>query len=1073
MLQLSNIRKAYKTGNFTQKALDGVSVAFRDNEFAAVLGPSGSGKTTMLNIIGGLDHYDSGDLAIDTTSTKKYKDRDWDTYRNNRIGFVFQSYNLIPHQTVLANVELALTLSGISKTERRARAKRALEDVGLGEHIHKKPGQLSGGQMQRVAIARALINDPEILLADEPTGALDTQTSKQVMDVLTTVAKDRLVIMVTHNSALAEQYANRIIHLTDGQIVSDSHPFDPAEENQRVGRKARKSSMSFPTAVALSFSNLMTKKGRTFVTALAGSIGIIGVALILALATGINAYIENMEEETLSTYPLSIQSAGFDLSGMFSDLGMSGEGDSESDDSSGVREMKIVETIFSLQSKNDLASLKTYFDDNKRTMDRYVNAIHYSYDITPQIYLADTSTSLDQVNPDSVTAAYGMGSNSGMASLGLGSGSSMMNVFSELPGGLKLHETQYDVLAGHWPENYDEAVLVLSANGKITDYELYAMGLRDRSELKAMIESFTNQTDADIEVGKEGGVYSYDTLMSVGFKIVGPADRYQYDETYDIWVDKSGDKAYMKSLVDKGLALKIVGVVQPDPNAKAASLTPGINYTSGLIAHLMEQAAETEVVKQQLADPAVNVLTGKTFAEEQEDSGSQFDFSKIITVDESALRSAFDFDPSALDFDLSALNIDPSGFNIDLSAIDFDPSSLNIDMPDFDIDMGALIDALAGEVNIPSEAITGITLEILQDFLTDEASKGVTDPAQITADLSDYLSKPETQALIAGRLSQVIDPSALEAQLGKALQGFIQSAVQTSVTQMMGMVQAQIQAQFQQVAQGITAQIQQSMTGATAQIPAALQAAMGKLSAQMGNIDGQAIAQAFRINMGEEEVLELMTSIMNPVESTYERNLTTLGYADPSVPSQISIYPRNFESKKETINILTRYNDRMEKAEEPDKVVRYTDFVGVIMSSVTDIVDLVSYALIAFVSVALVVSSIMIGVITFISVLERKKEIGILRAMGASKQNIRLVFNAETLIIGFVAGVLGVLVTLLLSAIGNIIVFNELGVSQIAQLPPAAAVALVAVSMFLTLIAGLFPASAAARKDPVEALRSE
>ncbi|MCL2671875.1 MAG: ABC transporter ATP-binding protein/permease [Clostridiales bacterium] len=1094
MLQLHQIRKSYTTANFTQTALDGVTVAFRDNEFAAVLGPSGSGKTTMLNIIGGLDHYDSGDIEIDGISTKKYKDRDWDTYRNNRIGFVFQSYNLIPHQSVLANVELALTLSGVQKAERRARARQALAEVGLEDHIHKKPSQLSGGQMQRVAIARALINDPEILLADEPTGALDTQTGRQVMELLTRIAKDRLVIMVTHNSELAEQYANRIIHLKDGQVVSDSRPFRPFGEICS-GRAVRRASMSFLTAISLSFSNLMTKKGRTFMTALAGSIGIIGIAVILALATGINAYIKNVEEDTLSLYPLTIQSAGFDLMRMFGDFGHAERSEEEAVEPDGVREWKIVNRMFARRSKNDLAALKTYFDENAQEMDRQVNLIHYMYDITPQIYLADTSGGVEQVNPDSILGGYGMSSGGGMGmSMGF-AGMSGMNMFHEMPGDRRLYEGQYDVLAGHWPESHDQAVLVLAHGNSITDYLLYSMGLRDRSELKAMVESFMNKEETSIASDEAGGLYSYDTLMSAAFKIIHPADRYQYDETYQVWVDKSGDKAYMKSLVDKGCPLRIVGIVQP--NSSSASLSSGINYSSDLIAYLIEQSAGKKVIRDQLAQPTVNVLTGKTFAEEMEDLGSEFDFSKIISVDEEAFRSAMQIDASDFDFDLSNIRIGGSGFNFDPSAFDLDPSLFDIDLsslgefppgtelPEFSIDMAALLRAIAAEVNVPVEELRDVMYGILRDFLAEQAAQGITDPIQILANLAAYLSTPEVQAELSERLAEIVDPSMLQEQVMRGIQAYMQTMMQAYMAQMLNILQAQIQAQIQQtmqqvmvqamqqILQTITSQIARGMRGAAAQIQRAIEDGLQQMSDQMKNIDGAALVSAFQINMGEEDILALMASVMNPSESSYERNLSLLGYADPATPSQINLYPRNFESKKEALGILDRYNERMEWNGEPDKVIQYTDFVGVLMSSVTDIVDLVSYALIAFVAISLVVSSIMIGVITFISVLERKKEIGILRAIGASKQNIRLVFNAETLIVGFVSGVLGVVVSLLISSIGSAIVYNEFDIAGIAQLPILAVFILIAVSMFLTFIAGLLPASAAARKDPVEALRAE
>ena len=1098
MLELKNITKSYTTAGFTQKALDGVSIAFRDNEFAAVLGPSGSGKTTMLNIVGGLDLYDSGDLDVDSVSTRRYKARDWDAYRNNRIGFVFQSYNLIPHQTVLSNVELALTLSGVSKAERRARAIRALEEVDLGEHIRKKPSQLSGGQMQRVAIARALINDPEILLADEPTGALDTQTGRQVMELLSRIAKDRLVIMVTHNNALASQYANRIVTLTDGQVVSDSRPFDPAVEDWRAGRKIRRSSMSFMTAIMLSFSNLMTKKARTFITSFAGSIGIIGIGAIFALSNGINAYIKNMEEETLSVYPLTILSTGMDLSAFFGESDGAREDERRDDRSDVVRERRIVERLFSSQSKNDLTSLKAYFDENASTLDEYVNTIQYTYDITPQIYLADTSKGAEQVNPDSVIGSYRMGASGGFGAQG---GMFSMNMFSEMPGELRMYENQYHMLAGRWPKNYDEAVLVLSPGGRISDFELYSLGLRDRAELKAIAESFMSKSENSVEISKGAGLYTYDTLMSASFRVVNPADLYVYDHTYEVWVDKSNDSAYVKSLVDNGLVLSIVGIVQPDSDANAAPLAHGINYTSDLIRYLMAEAAGKSIVREQLANTAVNVLTGSTFAEEQENPESLFDFSKIISVDENVFREAFAFDfefPSSglggLDFD----NLDLSGMDLsgmDLGDMDFgslDFSGISLQMPDVtmpELDLSLLIQAIAAEINIPAEDLQLIMYEVMNDFFVNVVIKeGLTDPNEIMAAFAAYIMDPEVQASLAVKLSQVIDIDALGAQVSAAIQDFMMSAMQTYMTQMMGAIQLQIQqgmqsaaAQIQKSMQDVLAKLskemQSAMQGVTAQIKQGIESAFAGLSAQMQSamedVDPDALAGAFQIKMGEEEVLELMTVIMNPVESTYERNLMLLGYADPDAPSQISIYPRNFESKQAALHILDSYNSSMEDAGETEKMIRYTDIVGIMMSTVTDIVDMVSYALVAFVSVSLVVSSIMIGVITFISVLERRKEIGILRAIGASKQNIRLVFNAEALIIGFTAGIMGVLVTAIVSFTANIIIYNELGIARLVLIPAWLPSALVAVSMFLTFIAGLFPSSAAARRAPVEALRSE
>ena len=1120
MLRLTDIRKSYKTSEFTQTALDDVTVSFRDNEFVAVLGPSGSGKTTMLNIIGGLDHYDSGDLEIDGVSTKKYKSHDWDTYRNNRIGFVFQSYNLISHQSVLSNVELALTLSGVSVAERRERAKKALKEVGLSDHIKKKPSQLSGGQMQRVAIARALINDPEILLADEPTGALDTHTSKQVMDLLTQIAKDRLVIMVTHNSELAKQYANRIIHLTDGKITSDTRSPEPGEETRRAARETNKASMSFFTAVALSFSNLMTKKGRTFVTSLAGSIGIIGIAAIIALANGINVYIQTVERETLSLYPLAIQRSGFDFSSFFDDSGGNTREEPREIEPNTVGERRLVQTMFSRRNNNDLASLKVYLDENESRIDPYVNTIQYLYDITPQIYLADTSVGVDQIHPDSILSAYGMGDSGGMgAAIGFGVMPGM-NVFHEMPGELKMYKYQYDVVSGRWPENYDEAILVLSSSGRVTDFQLYTMGLRDRMELKGMIEAFMNRTETDVEINGQDGTYSYETLMSATFKVVNPADRYQYDDAYNVWLDKSADMEYMKSLVDAGTTLRIVGIVQPNPSATATSLSSGINYTPGLVSYLMDEATNAKVVRDQFSRPTVNVLSGKTFVQEnQESADAAFRFADLISIDENSIRNAFAIDSSKLSIDMSVFeefSLDGANFqmpdfnlsNLDLSGFDLSNMELpdldlsNLELPDFDLsalelpdfDIQEMTNAFTGLTNISPEQITGIINEALRDFVFEEENAT---PIQMAADLAAYMSRPEVQAVIESQLSQIVDTTQIQEQVSAALetyistimqatmtqmsnglQSYLQTVMQTTMTQMTGtlmsQVQDRLQAQLLSQLKPLMGTQLQPLVGT--QLEEAMQKAMAELPAQMQDsvsIDQDAFAGAFRINMGEREILDLMSSLMNTEESTYERNLTLLGYADPKIPSQINIYPINFESKQEIQDILEQYNSQMEAEGKPEKVVRYTDIVGTLMSSVTDIVNMVSYALMAFVAISLVVSSIMIGVITYISVLERTKEIGILRAIGASKQNIRRVFNAETLIVGFAAGVLGILVTLLLSILANIIISNAFNIEQIARLPMTAAVGLIAVSMFLTFIAGLIPSAAAARKHPVEALRSE
>jgi len=1027
MLQLKDIRKSYTTAGFTQMALDGVNLSFRDNEFAAVLGPSGSGKTTMLNIIGGLDRYDSGDLEIDGISTKEYKDSDWDTYRNNRIGFVFQSYNLIPHQTILANVELALTLSGVSKEERRERAEHALDRVGLIDHIRKRPNQLSGGQMQRVAIARALINDPEILLADEPTGALDTKTSEQVMELLTEIAKEKLVIMVTHNNELAQEYANRIVSLKDGQVVQDTRPFNPQEE-AKSEKEIRKASMSFLTAISLSFSNLMTKKGRTFVTALAGSIGIIGIAAILALASGINDYIENVEQETMSIYPLTIQTSGMDLSSMIS---VSGPSNSSSED--GVYEMAVVESMFSSRRKNDLASLKEYLQSNPN-IDSHVHTIQYSYDITPQVYLPDTTDRIAQVNPDSILGNYGIG-NSGMSSImGALGGGSGMQIFSEMPNSRDMYEYQYDMLEGRWPQNYDELVLVLSVGGGITDYELYSMGLRDRDELRKIIEAFINNSELELDIEPYTDI-TPEELMSVEFKLVNPADRYQYDSRYEVWVDKSKDEDFMKPLVDNGITLKVVGVVQPKDGITATTLSNGLNYTSDLASYLIDEASNKEIVKQQLANPTKNVITGKSFVEENEDSGTAFNFSDMITIDENAIAGAFQMDASGIQLDMSGLAALPA-------------VAMQVPLPVFDLNMA--LGMIAPQVNIPTDELVAIAKEVVVEYLATQTIDGSKTPQEIMDDFDDYLATPSVQAGIAIKINNQIDVATLETEVTTAIQNYMNIVMRMYMGDLLAAIGTHVQNTIMVAMESLPQQIQESF-----------------------KIDQSAFSRAFKVNTNEEDMLGLMQSLMSTEESTLERNLGVLGYADVSNPSRISIYPLNFDSKNEVIDILDVYNDKMEASGYSDRVVSYTDLVGVLMKSVTDIIDMISYALVAFVSISLIVSSIMIGVITYISVLERKKEIGILRALGASKKNIRQVFNAETLIVGFVAGVLGIGVTLVISTIANAIVHANFGIRNISQLPLNAALVLIVVSMFLTFIAGLFPSSAAARRDPVEALRSE
>lgn len=1035
MLQLFDIRKSYTTAGFTQTALDDVSINFRDNEFVAILGPSGSGKTTMLNIVGGLDHYDSGDLVIDGISTKEYTDRDWDTYRNNRIGFVFQSYNLIPHQTVLSNVELALTLSGVTPDERKKRATEALEEVGLLDHINKKPSQLSGGQMQRVAIARALINDPEILLADEPTGALDSKTSVDVMALLTEIAKDRLVIMVTHNPELAEKYATRTVNLRDGQVTSDSDPFLPEPEDERESTKSiRKTAMSFLTAISLSFNNLMTKKGRTLMTAFAGSIGIIGIAAILALANGVNNYIKTVEEDTLSDYPIMLQDSGFDMTSMM--VGMMGAGNSaeveraeenggESEENTAeVSEKKILSNMFSSLNSNDLGSFKDFLDSGESGIEPYVNDIAYSYDVTPLVYSSKTEEGVQQVNPDTSFSSLGLGSSTSANSMM--SSSMSTDLFLEYePDRLDVF---YNVVEGRWPEAYNEVVLTLDASGNISDFTLYAMGLRDRSELDEMVKQLANNEET---TGPEDlKTFTYQELMDVTFKLVPNSSRYQYDEEYAVYRDKSDDKNYMKELVDSSEELKIVGIIAPDPDSNGGSMFAGFAYTPELTAHLMEEAAKTEIVKKQIEDPAVNVFTGRTFAEEEEESGSSLNMDSLFSIDSNAIANAFTFDSSALNVDMTG------AFNL---------SGASFDMPDIpEMDLTKILESV--DVEVSEQDSNKLMASLIDGYLT-YCKKQKYPLDEYPNHVGEYVNSH--QAEIVAEIGKVVDISAVQGQVEGALTQYMSSVFQVYTTAMTKTIEKELVSSMEKVMTNLSS----NMVGA------------------MG-IDQDAFARAFQMNMTEQELAELMMSYMYAEENSYKNNLRKLGYASFDNPSEIDIYPIDFESKEEAIKILDGYNERME-VEDEEKVITYTDIVGTLMSSVTDIINMVSYVLVAFVAISLVVSSIMIGVITYISVLERKKEIGILRAIGASKRDIRWVFNAETLIVGFVAGFLGIAVTVLLTIPINAFVYATFDVPNVALLPWQAALVLILISMFLTFISGLIPSSAAARKDPVEALRSE
>lgn len=895
MLELNDIKKDYVSGSTTVSALKGINLRFRDCEFVSILGQSGCGKTTMLNIIGGLDKYTSGDLKINGVSTKNYKDRDWDFYRNNSIGFVFQSYNLIPHQTVLSNVELALTLSGVSKAERKKRAIEALEKVGLGEQIHKKPNQMSGGQMQRVAIARALVNNPDILLADEPTGALDTETSIQIMELLKEISKDRLIIMVTHNPELAKNYSTRIVKLLDGVITDDSDPYTledmeadirakevakvkTSEKKIKKSGKKQKTSMSFFTALSLSFNNLMTKKTRTILTAFAGSIGIIGIAMILSISNGIQLYIDRVQRDTLSSYPITLQAESIDISSMVTS--MTGNSDSEEhEDKSKIYSNDImgdmINTMVKEVKSNNLSEFKKYIENGGSDIKSYVSDIQYSYDVPLNIYMKDTSNGVEQLNPSTMfDSIYGEGATSTSSAMSSGMGMGMFSnssVWNQLLGNQQVLDEQYDVLAGHWPENFNEVVLVADKNNEVDDYTLYSLGLKDPEEVRTLFKKMmvgeSYETEKDIS-------YTFDEILDTEFKLVMPTDMYKYNDVTGTWDDYSKDDKYMTNVVNNGTDIKVCGIIRPNDDAVSTSLSSGIGYTAKLTEYIIEEVKNSEIAKAQLADTSVDVFTGVPFDNDRN---------------------------------------------------------------------------------------TEITMD----------------------DVNAYMA--------------TLSPEE---------------------------------------------------------------------SAQM---------QAMTSGMSDDQILQLFSASLKArtTDATLDSNKSKLGITDLDTPSQIDIYATDFDSKEKVQNIIKDYNKLQQDDGKEENVINYTDYVGIMMSSVSTIINAISYVLIAFVAISLIVSSIMIGIITYISVLERTKEIGVLRSIGASKKDVSRIFNAETLIEGFVSGALGIVVTLLLCIPANALIKHLTDISNVAQLPVAGGVILIIISMFLTFIAGLIPAKLAAKKDPVVALRSE
>lgn len=1085
MLELKGICKRYVTQSFTQVALDSVSLSFRDNEFVAILGPSGSGKTTMLNVIGGLDHFDSGDLLIDGISTKDFHDRDWDAYRNNRIGFVFQSYNLIPHQTILENVELALTLTGVGHAERRQRAREALEKVGLGEHVNKRPSQLSGGQMQRVAIARALINDPEIVLADEPTGALDSTTSVQVMDLLKDVARDRLVIMVTHNPELAYQYATRIVNLADGKITDDSDPFDVADATRREAKPTRKTSMSFVTALGLSARNLMTKKGRTAMTAFAGSIGIIGIAAILALSNGVNGYIKKVEEDTLSSYPLTISKQDYDLSSMMGGQGAADDETSKNEGSSddgtdgkaqGTDKIPVVTAVkdmFASVKSNDMTSFKAWLDDGGDGIDKEVNAIQYGYGVTPVVYRAGRGDEKPvRLVPNAMTEAMSGGASSAatvsMESMGT-------SVFNEMIDDQSLLDSQYDVVAGHWPTSANEAVMVLSSRGTVGDYTLYSIGALDINELNDLVSSAMT-ADGGVETPETGADFTYDDALSTTFKVLSPADAYRKNEETGMWTDMSDDADFMAAKVADGIDVHIVGVVRPNETANASALSPGIAYTHALTRQLMERAADSQIVQEQLAHPETDVFTGKSFDELQGEAKQGMDLGSMFSVDEAALKSAFSFDTSALSgaagggidltgIDLSGLDIDLSGVGKD---IDFSDIMAKAPAPDF----SGIFDGL--ELTPEQMQQVGMLAnQLFEGFLQSDQFRALTpedlkDTSKLAAAFSAYLESDTAAQQILAQL-KALGGDALAERLQRAMTDYVQKQLAPYLQQALDQVMKSIS---DQIAATVSAQLKAGAAGLMGQMATRMSSSFANLASAM-RVDASAFAHAIHFNMDAEDLSSLMMSYAKASKLTYDNNLTTLGYADEADPISVKIFPRDFEAKERVLDHIDAYNKQVKAAGHDEQAISYTDYMGIIMGSVTDIVNTISLVLIAFVSISLVVSSIMIGIITYISVLERKKEIGILRAIGASKRNVANVFNAETFIEGLIAGVFAIVVVVAVSFPVNAWALAAKQVPNLMSLPVQDALVLIAISVLLTVVAGLLPARSASKKDPVEALRSE
>ncbi len=1076
MLQIKNICKTYKTGDLIQNALDDVSLDFKDNEFVAILGPSGSGKTTFLNIIGGLDRYDSGDLIINGKSTKKYKDRDWDNYRNHTIGFVFQSYNLIPHQSVLKNVELALTIAGVSRSQRKQRALKALEEVGLKEQAHKKPNQMSGGQMQRVAIARALVNNPDILLADEPTGALDSKTSIQVMELLKKVAEDKLVIMVTHNAELAKDYASRIVQLKDGKITYDSNPYKIEKVEERKVKNKKKAKMGFLTALSLSLNNLLTKKARTFLTAFAGSIGIIGIALILSLSQGFQNYIDKIQEDTLTSYPLTISSDTADMTSAI--LSMVSDKENNKQDGNNVVEKQYLTTMFSSIGSNDLKSFKQYLENHEDEYKDYVSDVKYSYSITPTIYTIDAADNLAKIYPSSLLST--MYSSSATSMLSSFSSASGGMIFSQMSTDEDVYD-KYDVLAGRWPENYTELIIVLSEPNSISDLLVYSLGLKDTNELKDIITSIMANEEVDID--SEAMVFTYDDLLNLDLRLIKQSDTYKYNDKYDIYEDMSEDEDYMMDLYDKSLKLKVVGVVcAKDVNSSSNPLSPGVNYQEELIQKIIDDAYDSEIVQKQLSNKDIDVFSGDNF-DEQDNEEDKLNFNDMISIDEDALKDAFKINISedSLTIDSNAmaeaiseatvnacknLNIDTSSASTSTTLID---ETISLDMLDkynswiqisgnYSVDLNDTLNRFKEYYFENSETYKNLMTSFTSIDKFEDNAKIVSSAlfAKILDDINNFTTTvlpnidSNNSLTIINGLSTYFNNALSDEAVSKAYNIQVAQVVKYSNAMVIG----------------------QYIGEAVSEVSTMLSESMSNLfSEDIMSVDTDKFAEAFNFDMDEDELSRIMSTMMSgSKEKSYKNNLINLGYQDEDDPTSISFYFKSFEAKENFLDFLDKYNSNLEE----DEKIKYTDITGILMSSVKTIVDSVTYVLIAFVSISLIVSSIMIAVITLISVMERTKEIGILRAMGASKHNVSSIFNAETFIIGLLSGLIGIGFTYsVIPLINNLIhkLTNNYDINAV--LPYKYATILVLISVVLTIFAGIIPSKKASKQDPVIALRSE